>query len=115
MWDAGVLRQAASLKAVAELLSPSNALRSIRDRPQNPLRILIISASIKQPTALSFSHPAPLLKEKRYSLFPALPTNRYHPLPLHRTRPGTALPANNHPGNPRQVNLPKIFQQWLDG
>src|SRR5229473_779886 len=114
MWDAGVLRQAASLKAVAELLSPGNALRSFRYRPQNAFRILVISASIKHPTVLSLSHPAPLLKEKRHSLFPALPTNGDHPLPFHRTRPRSTLAANNHPGNPRQVDFTKIFQQRLD-
>src|SRR5437016_5598155 len=83
------------LQTPPKLFSPSNALRSFRDGPNNALRILIISAPIKQPTVLSLSHAAPLLKEERHPLHPALLPNRDNPLPLHRTRPRPTLAANN--------------------
>src|ERR1035441_3565424 len=107
-------RKNPTLQALSELLSPSHAIRSIRNRPKNALRILIISPPIQHPAVLSLSHPAPLLKEERHSLLSALPTNRHHPLPLHRTRPRPTLAPNNHPGNPRQIDFPKVFQQRLN-
>src|ERR1019366_8080749 len=63
---------------------------------------------------LSLSPPAPLLKEERHPLGPALLPNGDHPLPLHRTSPRPTLAPNNHPGNPRQVDFPKAFHKRLN-
>src|ERR1019366_10508577 len=104
-----------SLKTFPELLSPSKAICSLRDRPQNALRILIISAPIEQSAVFCFSHAAPLLKEKWHALHPALLPNGDNPLPLHRTRPRPTLATNNHPSHSRQVDFAKVFQQRLNG
>src|ERR1019366_3907054 len=95
--------------------STLQAIQAIGHRAHRALRILIISAPIKHPAVLSFPHPAPLLKEKRYALLPALPPNRDHPLPLHGTSPRPALAADDHPGYARQVDLAQVFEQRLEG
>src|ERR1039458_2033313 len=88
-----------TLIAPAELLSPRNAIRSIRHRTCNAQRIVIITEPMQHQPVLSLPHPAPLLKEERHSLLSALPANRHHPLPLHRTSPRPTLPPPHPPGH----------------
>src|SRR5271167_2136962 len=94
----------ACLKTPSKLFSGGNAHCSFRDGPADAIRIFVVGAIVQQSAVLSFSYPAPLLEEKRHSLFSALPADGDNPLPLHRTRSGTAFAADNHPSNPCQVN-----------
>ena len=77
--------------------------------------ILIIGSTIQQSPILGFSHAAPLLEEERHALLAALIADGDDPLPLHRTRAGAALAADDDPTDSGKINLAEIFEQRLDG
>jgi hypothetical protein len=66
--------------------------------------ILIPFAPAKKPPAGLWPHPAPLLEEECDFGGPTLVADFNHPFFGDRPRSGSALPADNGPVNPREID-----------
>jgi hypothetical protein len=78
-------------------------------------RMIIVGAAIQFAAGDTLPDAAPLLEEERYAGAPTLTLNADHPLFVHRASTGTAFSANDHPIDSRQVELPEIFEERLNG
>src|ERR1039458_3478324 len=77
----------------------------------NALGHCVVCLAVQETSSLGFMNTAPLLKEKRDRLTLTKLTDAFDPALFHRSGTLTTLAANDCPVDPRDIELPQIFQK----
>ena len=75
----------------------------------------VVGFPVEPPTFPPLVDASPLFEKERNFARPALVSNGNYPLFFHGPRSWSALASHDDPMHPTKIQLPKIFQQWLDG
>src|SRR5262245_7069568 len=98
-----------------ESLHVARAYAGVGDRVRAGRWLGVVGPAVECPAGQVLSCPAPLLEEECDTRRQALVADAADPLRAHRPGAGAALPADDHPGDPGQIDCSQVLQQRLDG